>query len=72
MAHKAEHGVDLDAGARIHVGGFNLSPMLRQLTTEHEVACHFAEEVDGSTEQLQATGRSATKAGCCCASRSRS
>ncbi len=23
----------------------------------HEVACHFAEEVDGSTEQVQATGR---------------
>ena len=23
----------------------------------HEVACHFAEQVDGSAEQLQATGR---------------
>ena len=27
------------------------------LSTGHEVACHFAEEVDGSAEQLQATGR---------------
>jgi oligopeptide/dipeptide ABC transporter ATP-binding protein len=33
-------------------------PMLRPLSTGHEVACHFAEEVDGSKEQLQATGRS--------------
>jgi hypothetical protein len=32
-------------------------PLLRPLSTGHEVACHFAEEVDGSREQLQATGR---------------
>ena len=32
-------------------------PELRVLTTGHEVACHFAEEVDGSREQSQATGR---------------
>src|SRR4051794_106861 len=41
-------------------------PLLRVLSTGHEVACHFAEEVDGSREQLQSTGRSgegATAAG---------
>ena len=32
-------------------------PVLRELATGHEVACHFAEEVDGSPEQVQATGR---------------
>jgi oligopeptide transport system ATP-binding protein len=32
-------------------------PVLRALSTGHEVACHFAEEVDGSAEQVQATGR---------------
>ena len=32
-------------------------PVLRMLDTGHEVACHFAEMVDGSTEQAQATGR---------------
>jgi peptide/nickel transport system ATP-binding protein len=32
-------------------------PVLRELSTGHEVACHFAEEVDGSAEQVQATGR---------------
>jgi oligopeptide transport system ATP-binding protein len=32
-------------------------PELRVLTTGHEVACHFAEDVDGSREQTQATGR---------------
>ena len=32
-------------------------PELRVLDTRHEVACHFAEDVDGSTEQVQATGR---------------
>ena len=32
-------------------------PVLRVLDTRHEVACHFAEMVDGSTEQSQATGR---------------
>jgi oligopeptide transport system ATP-binding protein len=31
-------------------------PPLRQLATGHQVACHFAEQVDGSTEQGQATG----------------
>ena len=34
-------------------------PALRELSTGHEVACHFAEEVDGSREQLQSTGRGA-------------
>ena len=33
-------------------------PALRELSSGHEVACHFAEEVDGSKEQLQSTGRS--------------
>jgi oligopeptide transport system ATP-binding protein len=32
-------------------------PSLRVLDTGHEVACHFAEVVEGSTEQAQATGR---------------
>jgi len=32
-------------------------PALRPLSDGHEVACHFAEEVEGSREQLQATGR---------------
>ncbi len=32
-------------------------PPLRELATGHQVACHFAEEVAGSAEQLQATGR---------------
>ena len=32
-------------------------PALRTLATGHEVACHFAEEVDGSAQQLQAAGR---------------
>jgi oligopeptide/dipeptide ABC transporter ATP-binding protein len=32
-------------------------PLLRELSTGHEVACHFAEDVDGSREQLQSTGR---------------
>jgi oligopeptide transport system ATP-binding protein len=32
-------------------------PALRVLDTRHEVACHFGELVDGSTEQVQATGR---------------
>jgi oligopeptide transport system ATP-binding protein len=31
-------------------------PKLRTLATGHEVACHFAEEVDGSVEQRQAIG----------------
>ncbi len=32
-------------------------PLLRELSTGHEVACHFAEDVEGSPEQLQSTGR---------------
>jgi oligopeptide/dipeptide ABC transporter ATP-binding protein len=32
-------------------------PVLRDLATGHSAACHFAEEVDGSVEQLLATGR---------------
>ena len=32
-------------------------PALRTLSAGHEVACHFAEEVEGSREQLQSTGR---------------
>jgi oligopeptide/dipeptide ABC transporter ATP-binding protein len=32
-------------------------PALRELSSRHAAACHFAEEVDGSTEQVQATGR---------------
>jgi oligopeptide transport system ATP-binding protein len=34
-----------------------IDPQLRTLDTGHEVACHFAEKVDDSPEQLQATGR---------------
>jgi oligopeptide transport system ATP-binding protein len=34
-------------------------PALRELETGHTVACHFAEKVADSTEQLQATGREA-------------
>ena len=32
-------------------------PILRVLDTRHEVACHFAEEVEGSTERALATGQ---------------
>jgi oligopeptide transport system ATP-binding protein len=32
-------------------------PVLRTLESGHEVACHFAEEVDDSAEQAQVTGR---------------
>ncbi len=35
-----------------------IQPELRPLATGHEVACHFAERVDASDEQVQATGRS--------------
>ncbi len=35
-------------------------PPLRELVTGHQVACHFAEEVAGSAEQVQATGRGAS------------
>jgi oligopeptide transport system ATP-binding protein len=38
-----------------------VDPALRELASGHEVACHFAEDVDGSAEQTQATGR--TKSG---------
>ena len=39
------------------------APVLRELSTGHEVSCHFAEDVDGSREQIQATGRGATPVG---------
>ncbi len=32
-------------------------PILRELAGRHDVACHFAEEVDGTAEQVQVTGR---------------
>ena len=32
-------------------------PVLRPMSSGHQVACHFAEEVDGSAEQVQVTGR---------------
>jgi oligopeptide transport system ATP-binding protein len=32
-------------------------PVLREMATGHQVACHFAEEVDGTAEQVQVTGR---------------
>jgi oligopeptide/dipeptide ABC transporter ATP-binding protein len=38
-------------------------PQLRELAAGHSVACHFAEEVAGSAEQLQVTGRPAAAAG---------
>ena len=38
-------------------------PLLRELSTGHEVACHFAEDVDGSPEQVQSTGRGGVAAG---------
>ena len=34
-----------------------IDPSLRVIAAGHEVACHFAERVDESAEQLQATGR---------------
>jgi oligopeptide transport system ATP-binding protein len=34
-----------------------VDPALRTIAAGHEVACHFAEKVDDSAEQLQATGR---------------
>ncbi len=37
-------------------------PVLRTVASGHEVACHFAEKVDGSIEQLQATGKGADSA----------
>jgi len=35
------------------------TPLPREIATGHEVACHFAEDVDGSPEQRQSTGKSA-------------
>jgi oligopeptide/dipeptide ABC transporter ATP-binding protein len=35
-------------------------PEFRTLGADHQVACHFAAQVDGSPEQLQATGRMKT------------
>jgi oligopeptide transport system ATP-binding protein len=32
-------------------------PVLREMAARHPVACHFAEEVDGTAEQVQVTGR---------------
>jgi oligopeptide transport system ATP-binding protein len=40
-----------------------VDPELRVLGPLHEVACHFAERVDGSTAQLQATGKPVPTAG---------
>jgi len=37
-------------------------PAPREVSAGHTVACHFAEQVDGSTEQVQATGRGALPA----------
>jgi oligopeptide transport system ATP-binding protein len=37
-------------------------PALREMASGHTVACHFAEDVAGSTEQLQATGRAGRSA----------
>jgi oligopeptide/dipeptide ABC transporter ATP-binding protein len=34
-----------------------IDPMLREVGSGHGVACHFAENVDGSAEQVLATGR---------------
>jgi oligopeptide/dipeptide ABC transporter ATP-binding protein len=34
-----------------------VSPPLRDLATSHSVACHFAEQLEGSPEQTTATGR---------------
>ena len=38
-------------------------PPLREMSSHHQVACHFAEEVDGTAEQVQITGRSGRGAG---------
>jgi oligopeptide transport system ATP-binding protein len=35
-------------------------PILRETSSGHEVACHFPEEVEGSKEQRQSTGRDAS------------
>jgi oligopeptide/dipeptide ABC transporter ATP-binding protein len=36
------------------------APSLREMAARHPVACHFAEEVDGTAEQVQVTGRPVT------------
>jgi oligopeptide transport system ATP-binding protein len=38
-----------------------LDPPLRQVAPGHQAACHFAEKVDGSAEQVQATGGRASR-----------
>jgi oligopeptide/dipeptide ABC transporter ATP-binding protein len=38
-------------------------PVLRPLSSGHQVACHFAEEVDGSAEQVLVTGRTPAPSG---------
>ena len=35
------------------------APVLREMSSGHVVSCHFAEEVDGSAEQVKVTGRAA-------------
>ncbi len=35
------------------------APQLRELSDGHAVSCHYAEEVEGSAEQVQVTGRGA-------------
>jgi len=35
------------------------TPLPRDIAAGHQVACHFAEDVDGSREQRQSTGQSA-------------
>jgi oligopeptide/dipeptide ABC transporter ATP-binding protein len=40
----------------------SVDPELRVIASGHEVACHFAEKVDDSAEQLQATGRASADA----------
>jgi peptide/nickel transport system ATP-binding protein len=39
-----------------------VEPQLRVLTAGHQVACHFAEQVEGSEEQRRAIGRGTTPA----------
>ena len=39
------------------------APVLREMAARHPVACHYAEEVDGTAEQVQVTGRSGGASG---------
>ena len=39
----------------------DVDPALRELASGHTVACHFAEQVDGSAEQVQVIGRPADR-----------